>query len=372
MKIKNTSSFILILIFITFSSNAFAKNKNFIEPKTDITKYLGLDEITPSQFSTISIKYYFKDLQNQLNTEKHSYSNEKNKTTLFNESLTNYVKGIYNLNSYANFLSQNGTHVVEFLELGNELDLNTQSLYTGIRLFYNKIKSCELIDDSVIIQILEAMPMLEKYFDLEEEYKTPSLESLTKNIEHELLFHFTEHLKDFNTQPNNFIKELSYNISQMTKDELQEIQKLTEKKEIRDRLRQITIRFFEIALSKTIWNQLSPEGVWNSVISIANGLQLLGVHGIIDHMDDLDDMLWSLTHRFCYFLDLTGSALPLDFYEEVESDLENKVVFFLEAQEQDEEIITKKETIAQTILKAKTKAIAFEEKGIFTDQLIDS
>ena len=112
------------------------------------------------------------------------------------------------------------------------------------------------------------------------------------------------------------------------------------------------------------------QGIWESVLRIANGLQLLGVHGILDHMDDLDDLLWSLVHRFSFFLDLAGSSLPVSFYEEIESDLAAKVVFFLEAQEQDETIKTKKTILLEALIKAKAKAIAFEQKGIFTDQLI--
>ena len=212
--------------------------------------------------------------------------------------------------------------------------------------------------------------LLEKYFETEE-YKTPTLKSLSQNIEKELLFKFTEHLDFFHSEPNNFIKELSSTIGKLAKEELDNIQKAAEEKEIIERLRQVTIRFFEIALSKTIWNQNSPEGIWDSVNTIANGLQLLGVHGIVEHMDDLDDMLWSLTDRFCWFLDFAGSSLTLDFYEEIESDLESKVIFFLESPEQDDGIKTKKEVITEAILKAKAKAIAFEEKGIFSDQVLD-
>ena len=375
MKIKKIYPFILILlstIFITNSSAKKIQNKDFEKPKTDVERFLGLDQITPSQMSTLSIKYYFQDLKNQiLFNGNQSQAAKKSRTTIFNQSLTNYVKEIYNSNYYANLLSSNGSHIVEFIELGSELNLEAQSLYTGLRLFYNKIKSCELIDDSVIIQILEPMPkLLEKYFEVEE-YKAPSLDTLSKNMEKELLFKFTEHLDLFHSEPNDFIKELSDTIGKLAKEELDILQKAAEEKEITERLRQITIRFFEIALSKTIWDENSPEGIWDSVNTIANGLQLLGIHGIVDHMDDLDDMLWSLTYRFSWFLDLIGSKLPLEFYEEIEFDLESKVIFFLESQEQDEGIKTKKEVIAEAVLKAKAKAIAFEEQGIFTDQILD-
>jgi hypothetical protein len=136
--------------------------------------------------------------------------------------------------------------------------------------------------------------------------------------------------------------------------------------EIKERLRQLIIRFFEIALGKTVWNIKAPEGVWQSFLTIANNLQLLAVHGIINHMDDLDDLLWSLTHRFCFFLDFAGSGLPVSLFNEIEGDLKSCVVFFLEAKEQDDGIKSKKETLAELVLHGKTKAIAFEKAGIIS------
>jgi hypothetical protein len=376
MKIKNLYA-VLLLSFTTIFFNQIEakgekKHKSTTTPKTDIEKFLGLEQNTPSQLSTISIKYYFNNLNSPLNylSDTTTKTAKKSKTAIFNQSLTRYVKEIYNSKYYANFISQNGTHVVDFLELSNELNLDVQSLYTCLRLFYNKIKSCELIDDTVVIQILEPLPiLLEKYFEVEE-YKPPTLETLTKSIEKEILFKFTEHLQAFQTEPNQFITELSQTISKMAKEKLDAAAKAAEEKEMLERLRQIIIRFFETTLSKTIWNHLAYEGIWESVISIANGLQLLGVHGILDHMDDLDDLLWSLVHRFCFFLDLAGSSLPISFYEEIESDLASKVIFFLETPEQDEGIKSKKETLTETLMRAKTKALAFEKTGLFTDQLI--
>ncbi|MFC1894341.1 hypothetical protein ACFLYH_00140 [Candidatus Dependentiae bacterium] len=379
MKTKKISIFFILFLstIANFCSNATDTsnlniNSNF-SPKTPPSSFLKTTNPNlPSDLCIISVKSYFTNLRSN-----HYYSSEqtditvkKSKTEKFNKYLTKYVKDIYNSKYYANFLSQNGTHIVEFLELGNEININIQSIYTGFRLFYNKMKSCELIDDTVLIQVLKAIPtLLEKYFDIEE-YTSPTTFYLSRKIEDKILFKFTEHLQYFNEQPNQFITELSEEIATITKKEIRNLKKEFEEKEILERFRQTIIRFFEISLSKTIWNSISYEGIWESFKSIGNGLQLLGVHSILNHMDDLDDLLWSLVYRFCFFLDLTGSTLPISFYEEIESDIENKLIDFLEAPEQDEGIKTKKEVLSESLIRAKTKAFAFEQRGLFTDQMI--
>ncbi len=80
-------------------------------------------------------------------------------------------------------------------------------------------------------------------------------------------------------------------------------------------------------------------------------------------MDDLDDLLWSLTHAFTRNLELFGAHLPIEFYDEIESDLTNEVTF-LENAEQDDGIKTKKETIIDALVSAKAQAFAYRSQGI--------
>ena len=364
MKTKKIPLAIQIALTILFIIPIRLKSYN-------IDQYLGLNQQTPAQFGAISLKSYFYSLYQTPHAIRSNinYINKTKKAT-FNNSFNKYIKGIYNKSFYTNFLSQDGSHIVEFLEMGNDLNLDIESVYSTLRLFYNKIKSCEIIDDTVALQILEPLPkLISKYFDEDAEIE-PNFETLSKNIEQKLLFNFTEHLEEFETKPGAFISKVSLEIGEMAKSEVHSFESTIERKETLDRLRQIIIRLLETTLNKTMWNKVEYESIWNSVISIANKLHLLGVNGILDHMDDLDDLLWSLTHRFCFFLDVVGSSLPLSFYGEVENDLESKVIFFLETQEQDEGITSKKGIIWKALAKAKAKAIAFEKRGLFTDQLI--
>jgi hypothetical protein len=237
-----------------------------------------------------------------------------------------------------------------------------------MRLFYNKLKACELIDDTMLNQVLPHFP---KHFDRffyskDEDAKKINLAFIKKNLESILLTKITEKLPEFQTQPDSFTQLLANEIISFIKNETDRVERELQKFESRERLRQIIIRFLELSLNKLIWNPKTPESIWQSFLTLANNLQILGAYGVINHMDDLDDFLWSLVHRFCYFLDLTGSVLPLELYEEIEHDLQNGLIFFLEAQEQDFGIKTKKEILAATLLHAKTKAYAYQKKGLFT------
>ena len=361
MKTKKLLTLIVgpAITFFTFSS---------LLSNTEIEQYLNQ---TPAQFSAISIHYYLNEqTYNQDYKSFNTIKEQKSKTSIFNQALSKYVKEVYNNKFYSNFLSQDGSHVVEFLELSEELNLEISPLYTCLRLFYNKIKDSELIDDTVALQILNPLPVLvEKYF-IEKPKETNSLKFLKKSIEKTILFKFTDHLTEFQQEPNLFISKLSKDISKIAQKEIDHALKEKEQNEMKERLRNLIIRFLEITFNKLIWDTQSHEGIWESVLSIANNVIRLADYQILNHMDDLDDLLWSLTHRFCYFLNLVGSYLPIEFYEEVENDIANGTAFFLEIEEQDDDIKTKKETILESLVRAKAKAIAFENKGLFTDQLI--
>jgi len=375
MKVMRVKNLLCAFLILSMTSICYGRTQKTIDQKE-----LDFDDIcdafedkTPLQFSTDSIKNFFKShalptiaLRGRTEQERTASRN-----THFNKSFSKYIKDVYNKRSYAQSLSQDGQPILDYLELCNNFSMDQTTVYVGMRLFNNKIKSCELIDDTVILQLLKPLPdILERFFDEEknkEATSKASIEFLRKHTEDVMLTRFTEDLPEFQDEPDIFLSNLSDELTNAVKKEFAKLEKAhkknLEKYEARERLRQTIIKFFETALSKTIWNTKSYEGIWNSFLTIANQLQHLGTHLIIDHMDDLDDLLWSLTHRFCYFLELTGAYLPVTFYEEIEIDLHNQVVYFLEAQEQDDAIKTKKEILTEALIKAKTKAIAFK-RGI--------
>jgi len=374
MKTKKILYFFVILGSVCLFSKISAKTPKThkiisnpdIKQTTEMQNVQTTNFLSRKSFDNYSIRSFFNFLN------QHNQTNYKNiinsKSHIFNKSMTQYIKKQYNATNYSDFLSQNGTPIVEFLELCNELNIDTETTYGGLRLFYTKMKSCEVVDDTVVNQLLKYCPgLFVRYFEPQKEKQ--SLSFLKKNIEKILLTKFTEHLTGFLDTPDLFLSQLARDIKNLTKVELnKKIEKLNQK-ESKDRFRNLIIKFFEMILNKTMWDYRRYEGIWQSVLDTAHGFQVLGSHNIIDHMDDLDDLLWSLTHRFCFFLDFAGPSLPIAFYDEIESDLENKVAFFLEEPEQDEGIKTKKETLIEALTKSKAKALA-AERGILADSTI--
>jgi hypothetical protein len=336
----------------------------------DFSEILG-DE-TPAQFAAHNFRTFFEK-----NAVPHAIPSDRqqsteSKTHAFQQSFLKYIKEVYNHRSYALRLSQDASHIVQFFEVCNEMNLAADLAYVGIRLFYNKIKACELIDDTVILHVLDKMPtLLDRYFKPSGDASpAKDLAFIQKQTENIILAKFTEHLPEFKEQPDTFITQLSKELATYFQNEYRSQAAQQQENVSKERLRQLIIRFYDTAISKSIWNIKAPEGIWRSFTGIAYGLQLLGNHNIINHMDDLDDLLWTLTHRFCFFLDLTGASLPTTFYEEMEHDLQNKAVYFLEFKEQDAGITSKKEFLIDALIQAKTRAIAFERKGIISMPLL--
>ncbi|MCF7799913.1 hypothetical protein K9M16_02865 [Candidatus Babeliales bacterium] len=361
MRIKNPIIFIFLFLML-FGTKSFCLEPDFFTTM-------------PSQLSVISVKYYFQNflnsgrITNSIDPEKQKIQQEQ-----INQTKINFLKEIYNEKDYKRKLSHDGSDIVDILELSKKLNLNAEYDCTWLRLFYNKYKEIgegDFIHDTVLIQVLESLSnLLERHFRQDNEYNAPTFDYLKEYVEKLLLNKFTEHLSDFQNEPSQFLSDLSTQIGKNFRKETKKAEKITTAQEDQFRLKQSVIKLLEIMTSKVGWSLANPESIWSSVIEIANGFQNLGTHGILDHMDDLDDLQKTLTLRFCYFLKVAGAHLPTTFYDEVENDLKSRIVFFLESEEQDEGLISKKEILLNAIKKAKNKAVMFEKTGVFSDQIV--
>lgn len=376
MKIKNT----LLLAFACSAFFTCSAENNTDESSPTTTSAAFFEEVldnnkSPLGTSMQSLRNFFISHDVQRFTIKSRSCSEDSKTSSFNESFIEYIKRVYNQPTYAEYLSRDASHIIEFSELGSELHLTPEYMYVGLRLFYNKLKGTEIIDDTVVLQLLPAISrQLEGYFDpCTEETRIHNLESfdfVKRRSEEIILYKFTQHFTEFQATPDLFVNKLAGDLAAFYKQQddikIQEASQQETKNESLTRLRHMVIRFFELSLSKIMWNIYQPEVIWPSVKALACNLRGLAEYGVINHMDDLDDLLWSLTHRFNYFLDLTGADLPIKFYDQIEEDLVNRNVFFLEAKEQDEGIVSKKQLFIEALVRSKAKAIA-NQRGVFAN-----
>ena len=360
--------YVIFFMILTLSMQQAVCDQNG-QKKSDEIKSKGIDELTTILDSETPMQMNVRTIRPILNQATLQSDNRliqgESKTSLFNKTFVKFIKEVYNENEYIDVISQNAEHIVQFLELATEFSLDIDNVYVCMRLFYNKIKGCEAIDDSMLNHVMPHFKRhLSRFFKNTNDDKIIfNVEFLKKNIDNIIINSITNGLPEFKKEENQ-INPITKNLFTLIENEALRTTNEITKYEQRTRLRGLIIKFFEVVLQKIIWNPRSPEGIWTSFLSIAHNLQLFGRHEIIDHMDDLDDLLWSLIHRFCFFIDLVGVTLPLNFYQEVESDILNKVVFFLETPEQDYDIKTKKEVLAMSLFRSKTKALALEQKGI--------
>lgn len=291
----------------------------------------------------------------------------ESRTSIFHRSFfKKYIEEVYNDPKYTLILSQNSNYILEFLDLSNEFPLSCEDVYAVLRLFNIKLKECEVIDDDVLRQFMPHFPsLIKRHFKIKKKNRD-LLNQIKKNIELLILNKFTHESSLLEQEPEVFVSELSTSLAKLVlsaqNNNAQALQDHSQEYQ-QEKLRQMIVSLFQTMIERTLWNAKSYESIIDSFIGIGDGIISLGTKGILSDMDDLDLLLWSLNHRFIYFLDVFGGSLPLEFYEHLEAVLDNGEIFFLELAEQDTGIKTKRQFLTEAIVRAKIKALA-QEKGI--------
>lgn len=255
-----------------------------------------------------------------------------------------------NLDIFQYRFAQNADPVVNFLKTASQIGLRIDSLFCAIRILSNSMKSCEYIRDCSLNSLLKGLEdYAGDYFENDED------ELIRKKafgaIERSIFDFVSDHSELAGFSPGSFSSSLSSRVLKIAEKNL----KNSQRKEWQDRLGVLMHRLLETSIGKTLWDVQDYNGIWDSVMTSANELYQLS--SILVHMDDLDDLYWSLTHRFNWFLDFSAGQLPVAFYEGIEESIKDGSAFFLVLKEQDAGIKTKKELLLESINKAKSKAI---------------
>lgn len=274
---------------------------------------------------------------------------EQNKK--FHESAMAYsVECHNNLDIFQYRFTQNADPIVNFLKTANQIGLRIDSLFCALRILSNSIKSCEYIRDCSLNSMLKALEdNVCDYFESDEAdlVRKTAFGAIERSI-----FEFvSDHSELAKLSPESFSSSLSARVLKTAEKTL----KNSQRKEWQDKLGVSIHRLLETSIGKTLWDVQDYNGIWDSVMTSANELYQLSP--ILVEMDNLDDLCWSLTHRFNWFLDFSSGQLPVSFYDGVEESIKDGSAFFLELKEQDPGIKSKKDLLLESIKKAKAKAI---------------
>lgn len=272
---------------------------------------------------------------------------------LSNESITHFYK-CYNHPWYTKrILPSCFFNVIDLLSYTKTQEDPYNYAYLILNLFHQRFKDCKWDNALAFAQLLDRLPGLIGYLFI----KKPDAQTLETYLESRI------YSPAGLTVPAHELKAF---IQQLARDTYEySLQPMIASYD----LRQITTRFLESMLDKTIWDSSDGIQTWKYFKLIGHQLELLYESHIVGDLDTLNDLIWSLVYRFCYFIELSGSALPLTCYTEMQTELAAGAVDFLNYQEQDDLIRPKIKVLAHALQLGNAKALAYT-KNILTDAVI--
>jgi hypothetical protein len=273
-------------------------------------------------------------------------------------SIQCFLKHTFNNPNYAQrFLSLNFSHVYTFLSYTNQSELPRTYIKSVLKLFNQKLKSTTYINAYAFLELLDTMPDMLKNFFVPEKNLNDK-----KDLVKQCLYDFLlNNFKDLKENPDAALSSLSDKIIDITENKKQEDISIEE-------LQYTISQFLDTALSKFIWSPEDQQEIWESVKITAHKLESLLINNMIPNTETLDDLYWSLIHRYCYFLEMAGSELKPDCYTVMNTDLATKKLSLWYLDEQEAYITTKAERLKHSLIDAEVRSRAFHA-GLITDMI---
>jgi hypothetical protein len=249
------------------------------------------------------------------------------------------------------------SHLSHLIAYGAQSNQPPVYLRSIIKLFSNLIKSPHYVNAYAFSGLLETLPeQLASYFSLVESrayitdsalYDATFVDRFKATVNNMLYAKFSNEYDSFRQDPNLFLQKMSNNIVAIAQEEL-----------VQEQLRQGIIRFCEIVLSKLVWDPAAHEETWRITKKIGEQLATFLEYNILDDVNDLDDLHWTLLNRYCYFLELTTGDMPESFYQSVRHDLRSNAhdIVLFALKEQDYIVEPKISYMQRTLLEAETTA----------------
>lgn len=266
----------------------------------------------------------------------------------FNE----FMQNVYNQYEYASVVLPNSMHhLLQFFEYGTTYRQPRSYYKSVVKLFHNKIKASEYINPYAFSDMLEKInPLLRNQMVSHESH---SWHKISSDI-NEILYHsFVSNFPLFKASPKTFLSDLSESI-------VQRFQKSADEEIEIAHLQASMLRFFEISIGKLVWSPEDKEKSWHLVKKIADQLAELLEADIIANVDDLDDIYWSLVHRYCFYLDVAQTNLAPETFAYIRTDIESNPCVLFSLEEQEPFITSKKQHLLAALLDYEAKGLARE------------
>ncbi len=272
------------------------------------------------------------------------------------EGINRFFTTIYNSPRYtAEILPESLANLSEFLTHGKQMEFGREYARATLSLFSQKVKGCEYMSAYEFSTFLGSLRHLVDHYFAESTTRAQRKQDMKKVLYQEFLNNFDS----FKADPSGFFDTLAEQLLDAVAPEESAVSA--------DALRGTIIRFLETSLSKIYWDPNDPQ-LWANVRDISNALSDLQESQIIIDHDDLNDLYWSLAHRLCYFVNLVGTQLPHEFFEDVYMELRKPTCCLLLHEEQVSLIESKRIMIERVVTEqfAKKQAVNY---GIITESV---
>lgn len=262
-----------------------------------------------------------------------------------------FFEQLYNSKRYTEDFFPNNIkcHMNKFLWHGKQTNQKSDYIRVTFSLFSQKLKGCLYVSAYSFAEFLDELPELISY-NFEEQ--TPNTETQKQDVKEVLYQEFLNNFNAFQENPSQFLDTLSERIVAKVQIPVDD--------PARDAARYGIIRFIELCLSKALWDA-TDKHVAKNIDQISNAVMRLAESNVIKEIDDLNDIAWSLVQRLAYFIDIVGTELPLEFYEQLRDNLVQNPLFNIEEQEQG--IETKRQKLERMVLDGISKKHA-QEYGV--------
>lgn len=283
------------------------KNQNLLlfHPENELLKFF----LRPIKFSPHGIEHFFM----------HTYNHEK----------------------YTEYLPYTLDHMIQFLEYGQQHQQDERYALSIIKLFLQKIKGCDFVNS---YSLITAMPKLAENLTPYVQKKEASfLQELQQSLKKRFSHIFSTYSSYFQKNPDAFLEALSEQIAKKT-NEVQTQQHIDV-----EHVRKDILRFLEICMNKLVWSPHEAYDAWISINELAEQSHNFLTKKLINDADALDDIYWSLIHRFCYFIEISHDDISEEIFKQIVSDIYTQDLLLFAIEEQENLITSKKDFLLRKI-----------------------
>ena len=250
------------------------------------------------------------------------------------DGISYYFKYVYNHPEYIHYLPYSLSHMIQFLEYGIKSGQNEVFAASVIKMFLQKIKAVSYVEAESFVEFLPKFTEAMKPYLAAKE--ASFLKEMQAVLKEKLSNLFSNYFSYFQKNPDSFMNSLAEQIAKQTN------QNATQHQVGVAQLKKDVLRFIEMSANKLVWSAKDDLQVWYTCNRLAHECQCCLDQKVLCNTDALDDLCWSLIHRFCYFVELSSGSLDKNFYSQVLHDLQTKPLALVALDEQEDLMVTKK------------------------------